>query len=471
MKIEIPRLEDYQISPNTGFLPDKLPLSRLPDPYYAPWENIVQNLPGLLLTKRVRMMVDQMPVLSIDKLRTIEEWRRAYSVLGFLGHAYVWGGSKENEGPADHLPNQLAKPWIITAKYLELPPIATYAGLILWNFTTLFPTDNKEWDLDVLGTNITYTGSIDERWFYLVSVAFERASAPCLTTGLDAIRACREDNASKVITNLQKLAEAIDYLITLLGRMEEQCDPHVFYFRMRPFLAGWKNMAESGLPHGVRYGDETEYREFSGGSNAQSSIIQALDILLGVEHYPTGDRKKPEDPQNQEGIKTGESNNFLLHMRDYMPGPHRNFLSHLSMVSNIREYVISHQGENKDLALAYDACVAMLKAFRDRHIQIVTRYIILQARKAEKGGSALKRQGLALANDKSERRGTGGTALIPFLKQARDETGDSAAGNWGRRILSDNITNNLMEDNNDGGNNVGLAGKWTMKNTKNLPHW
>jgi len=79
-----------------------------------------------------------------------------------------------------------------------------------------------------------------------------------------------------------------------------------------------------------------------------------------------------------------------------------------------------------------------LKLFRDKHIQIVTRYVVLQAKKTEKmGSSSTLRSGLA--RKKKEERGTGGTSLLPFLKQCRDETGDPAAGNWGQRILSDGV--------------------------------
>ena len=79
-----------------------------------------------------------------------------------------------------------------------------------------------------------------------------------------------------------------------------------------------------------------------------------------------------------------------------------------------------------------------MKLFRDKHIQIVTRYVVLQAKKTEKmGSSSTLRSGLA--RKKKEERGTGGTSLLPFLKQCRDETGDPAAGNWGQRILSDGV--------------------------------
>lgn len=48
-------------------------------------------------------------------------------------------------------------------------------------------------------------------------------------------------------------------------------------------------MGHSGLPRGVFYdeGDGNgEWRHNSGGSNAQSSLIQFFDVVLGVEHGP-----------------------------------------------------------------------------------------------------------------------------------------------------------------------------------------
>lgn len=93
----IPSLDDYGISRSRGFLPDTLPLQRLPDPHYAPWEAIVSNLQGLLLTRRIRETVDRLPSLSTRYLHEEDEWRRAYVVLVFMLHAYVWGGVKPEE--------------------------------------------------------------------------------------------------------------------------------------------------------------------------------------------------------------------------------------------------------------------------------------------------------------------------------------------------------------------------------------
>lgn len=93
----IPALADYGISADHGFLPPEPPLEILPDPYYAKWEWIVSNLQALLTSRRIREVVDHMSKLSTSYLQSENEWRRAYVVLVFMLHGYVWGGSKPAE--------------------------------------------------------------------------------------------------------------------------------------------------------------------------------------------------------------------------------------------------------------------------------------------------------------------------------------------------------------------------------------
>lgn len=97
MRPPVPRLQDYGIHPEHGFLSPDLPLEKLSDPYYEEWEAIVSNLQPLLLSKRLRGIVQQLPILSTSKLDAPEEWRRAYVVLAFITHAYIWGGEKPEE--------------------------------------------------------------------------------------------------------------------------------------------------------------------------------------------------------------------------------------------------------------------------------------------------------------------------------------------------------------------------------------
>lgn len=84
-------LERYGVSYASGFLPHTAPLRRLPDVYYAPWEEAVNELPKSITSQNVRSMVDQLPVLETTYLKDEPEWRRAYVVLGFLTQAYIWG--------------------------------------------------------------------------------------------------------------------------------------------------------------------------------------------------------------------------------------------------------------------------------------------------------------------------------------------------------------------------------------------
>lgn len=306
--------------------------------------------------------------------------------------------------------------------------------------------------MENLATLTTFTGSIDESWFYLVSVAIEARGAPILPLMLQAIKAARRNDGQTVAECLRRFAERLDDLGTLLKRMHEGCDPQVFYHRIRPFLAGSKNMGEAGLPNGLLYEDGTgreSYRQYSGGSNAQSSIIQFFDIVLGIQHRPTGEKKDLSSESELEGRAPPPKHNFLLEMRKYMPGPHRRFLEDVTMVANIRDFVESNRN-NKELTIAYDACLAMLRAFRDVHINIVSRYIIIKSRESRSRSRShsplqtrrkvdIATSSRQNANDTSNRKklkGTGGTALIPFLKQARDETSEPSIDSWARRVLT-----------------------------------
>ncbi|KAJ5538658.1 uncharacterized protein N7503_006836 [Penicillium pulvis] len=478
----VPSPLDYGISPENGFLSPEPPLEVLPDAYYAKWEAIAANLQPLLLSKRVRGIVDRLPLLSTEYLRTDAEWRRAYVVLVFILHGYVWGGDR----PAEKIPPQLTVPLFKVCDRLEVPPVATYAGVCLWNYKPIFPDEPTD-DLDNLACLQTFTGSLDEQWFYLISVAIEARGAPSIPLMLQAIAAARRGEARVVTECLQRLAEIIDEVNSLLQRMYDNCDPYIFYNRIRPYLAGSKNMADAGLPNGLLYDDgknEPKYRQYGGGSNAQSSLIQFFDIVLGVEHRPTG-VSRPEQRDNTSEDSPKSRNGFIHEMRAYMPGPHRRFLEHVDTIANIRSFVEARRTDPA-LRLAYDACLGMLRAMRDKHIQIVSRYVILQARGARRESQAAKPsqpapQNLATAApaDSKKLRGTGGTALIPFLKQARDETGEPAIDAWARRLLSNgpavvgSAALSKVGEHPDGHLEVvGLCGSWTADDSEGgICHW
>lgn len=120
-------------------------------------------------------------------------------------------------------------------------------------------------------------------------------------------------------------------------------------------------------------------------------------------------------------------------MRNYMPAPHKRFLEMLTRICNIRSYVLDLQPDSPAKE-AYNAAVQALTFFRDAHIQIVTRYIIIPSKASAVQEKNAEKVNLATAsaqvNGSGEKNpaglyGTGGTSLIPFLKQTRDETKNS----------------------------------------------
>lgn len=399
------------------------------------------------------------------------------------------------------VPPPITIPLLEVCKYLELPPVATYSALVLWNNRPIFPDEPAD-NLENLAINNTFTGSLDEQWFYLISVVIEARSAISLPLMLEAISAVRRDDNRVVTECLRKFAEVLDEQGTILQRMYENCDPQVFYNRIRPFLAGSKDMGDGSLAGGVLFDDGTGNGVracYGGGSNAQSSVIQFFDIVLGVEHRPTGVARSDNNSASsgEEGTAPKQRHNFLHEMRSYMPGPHRRFLEDVASVANIREYVESRPG-NRALCVAYDASLAMLRALRDKHIQMVTRYIIIKSREAKKAAGTANttsatsqappsppaepapvRADRKVKTGNNKLRGTGGTALLPFLKQARDETGEPAIYPWAKRLLSNGPADSKsaslgkLDEHADGHIEVvGLAGTWDMDESEGgLCHW
>ncbi|GAB7359183.1 hypothetical protein MBLNU230_g5250t1 [Neophaeotheca triangularis] len=414
--------DSFALSTN-AFLPETPPLQHLTDEYYIAWEDLIGQLPSLIKRRTLRPRVLQLPILSTSHLSTEEEWRRAYVILTFIAHGYIWGG----QVPAEILPPPITIPLLAVSRKLDLPPVATYAALCLWNFklvsSTRFPGN-----LDAVSAMHTFTGLRSESWFYMVSVAMEAQAGALVPLVLSALQAIADEDYFAVRAGLFSIAACIKSVTSLLTRMYEQCDPEEFFHRVRPFLAGSKGMAEAGLPNGVFYdtGDgQGEWKKLRGGSNGQSSMIQFFDVILGVTHSASGHTT----PHGRDGEDQAPTS-FQAEVRAYMPGPHRQFLEHMANVSSLRSFALRNgtdPGQEK-CRMAYQSAIDALTALRNEHLKIVTRYIVVPSRSSTASGtrnlasvSVAKEEDGGAGGDK-ELTGTGGTSLLPFLKQSRDET-------------------------------------------------
>ncbi|KAG0022805.1 hypothetical protein BGZ82_010901 [Podila clonocystis] len=433
--VPLPVLEDYDLSPQTGFVPTHGPLARLPQDYFEPWEQILDQLNPLLDAKQLRIRVDKLPLLDVSRLESRRERQRAYSLLSIIAHSYVWGQGLDI---AQSIPEPLAVPWQTISDILDIPPVLTYASSDLWNWKV---KDRKgSYDIDNLAALHCMTGTSDEDWFVIVSIAVEVEGGAALQPLIDAMHAVRKNDPEAVLAKLKKALPQLENVSKLLARMFERCDPAVFYWKIRKFLAGSENSASLGLPNGLEFkGVNNNERKYHMGATAgQSSLFPALDVILGIEHF---DNKSDDDVKRK--------NILLAKMKKYMPAPHRAFLDHLAKVANLRPFVLEFASENtliaQELTLVYDACVHQIKLFRDTHIQIVTRYIMTQAKRGppegwedyrvqvgvnkedeKKKAEELMKEKTQFSGTKVEdelvMKGTGGSDLMPFLKQNRDET-------------------------------------------------
>ena len=362
-----------------GFLPSPDPLTKLPDEF-AVWDQLGFELPKLLAAGRSRSVLAQMPHVDARNLPD-EAANRAMLLLSFFGHAYVYQSWQSEAASA--IPASIAVPWVAVAKRLGRPPILSYASYALDNWRRIDP--HGPIALGNLALLQNFLGGLDEEWFVTVHVQIEALAAPALEALTRAQQAARNENKDSLVAALETIAQALERMNRTLLRMPENCDPYIYYHRVRPFIHGWQQ-------HPVTYEGVPEYadapRTYYGETGAQSTIIPSLDAALGIRH------------------RRDELRTYLAEMRRYMPPAHVAFLEELERVPGVRDFV--DRNGDTHLRARYDACLAGVEAFRSTHLEYAGRYIQKQAQ----------------VGVNSTEYGTGGTPFMRYLRKHRDETRD-----------------------------------------------
>jgi indoleamine 2,3-dioxygenase len=368
-------LASFGVSRDRGFVPEPDPLDRLPDAFRA-LDDLVPIIPALIMNQEVRRFLSSLPELDVAALTTDAEAERAMLILSALAMAHVWGAKE----PDFTLPRNIAVPLMALSQRLGRPPIVMHATLVLNNWRKLDPA--RPLVLDNVDTQFTFTGSFDEKWFYLATLGVELAGAPAITALVDAVTASQHDDDAALTGHLTALDTGIRQMTVALMRMTERCDPYVFYNRIRPYLAGWP------APGLLYDGTGTPPQIWAGGSAAQSSLLQSFDAGLGIRH------------------EHAHTRDFLDAMLQYMPPKHRALVAALRETSTIRERALQGSPALRD---AYNSCIAGTDEFRRRHIGLTSQYIVKQASVHVGPGTT----------------GTGGTDFVEFLRESRVETAKS----------------------------------------------
>nr|AIF73519.1 indoleamine 2,3-dioxygenase [Volvox ferrisii] len=271
-----------------------------------------------------------------------ELWR-AYSVLSFLAHGYMWC---EPGPPPAVLPAVLAVPWAAVASAIGMPPVLTYATYNLLNWRRL----ETEHDSSVALGNIVclqnFLGGPDEEWFRCVHVEVEAQAGPAVA-GLTAMQtAAAAGDAVGVTAGLRRITRALQLMQSSLSRMGEGCDPYIYYHRVRTPMSGWRG--NPALPQGLIYEGVSDVPvQLYGETGAQSSVLPAFDAALGIEHDLVWLR------------------DYLDAMTSHMPPHHRAFIAQLAAANtgpgNVRAFVLSYSGGGSDIpapSSASDAAVS-----------------------------------------------------------------------------------------------------------------
>jgi indoleamine 2,3-dioxygenase len=382
--------------------------------------------------------------------------RRGHHVLAWNMHFYI------HSLPPDadiRIPPPITVPLLEVCAQLQLPPVITYSDDVLYNWELKVPSAEPTPALDNLRCLTLFTGTRDEEEFYLASARIELRGVDAL----EIMRAIMDElfvgdglAARRITRYLHNLSRVLDDLSLLLLGVRDGCDPDVFYHEIRP----WFNGADSGSRNWTFEGLEAHPElvlpvELSGPSAAQSSLIHAFDVFLGVDHtpkqtpppsfptlstsyieHPSSFTTSKSDPAHQALPKTP----FLTRMRSYMPRHHRNFLRHLDAAPRPLRAAVARMS---DAALldAYNSALDALRRFRDAHLRIVALYIIGPSRRGPPSSARIAQAGTDTAAETcggqtgtgmevetestSRLRGTGGTDLVRFLKGVRDRTSEA----------------------------------------------
>ena len=359
----------------SGFLPNKI--STLLSNEFDDVEHIAKNLPKILANNQIEYEVLNLETEKDISNLSIDELERAMLLYSYIGHGYIWGGTSIEKV----IPKNISKTWYKISQKLDRPPILSYASYALNNWK--LQDVNKPFDLENIRILQNFLGGMDEDWFIMIHIAIEHEAKEILNN----LKTYYLDK-NKDQSYLENALVSIKKINQIMNRMPEKCDPFIYYNRVRPYIFGWKN--NPATPNGVIYEGVEEYggtpQLFRGETGAQSSIVPALDALLGVTHS--------NDPLKE----------YLDEMRLYMPKEHRNLLNDLDQWSeNNRSNSIT---EDSSVVLS-DEIIKEVHAFRNKHLEYARIYIHEQSLSNQNNSNVV---------------GTGGTPFMKYLDKHLQET-------------------------------------------------
>jgi indoleamine 2,3-dioxygenase len=394
--------DKFDISPRFGFLTELRDSPDLP-PEFDLFAEVVAHLDtedGILFRKLVDDLgsfgYPQQFYIDLTLRQSREVQKTLYSIFTFIVQKYVRCLGKDYQ--LDTVPYEIGLVWYHTAQTFRLPTVTTYAALILSNWKFIDPL--KPPSLDNVDAVRCCSGTDDERWFYRIHITIETVGARIVRQLHDVEQTTA--TVESAISFLIQLHAVVVEIRDILAQMRVGCDPEVYWNVVRIFLGGYT--PENGLPNGLNIRDtDTKDIKFGGGSAAQSTLIQSLDVFLGVDH------------------PTDKSKDFLRSQRAYMPERHVAYLDALGSHRTIRDIVLQYSDDL--LTEQYNEVMSAFGRFRATHYGIVHAYVMRFTNLAKVRTESGDFKGAAEINKNNiyGNHGSGGTVL-KMLDEYRGDT-------------------------------------------------
>ena len=373
----------FEVNHINGFLPKKSPLAVLPEKYNE-LQVLIDEMPikkadgteGLLsrrgdiekavsnLSNLKHLVVEEEDVFLIQALF------RAYS---FLTSAYLLAPAHFNYidtkkyGKAHTvLPSQIAEPFVIVSKKLDVYPFIDYHySYSLGNYVKIDKSKGYEWEN--LAMAAKFSGMDDERGFIMLHVDINQHSPELVGSILDYLKS---DEDKSVNLSLSKCLSAMKK-INERRQIMWQASRWKHYNDFRVFIMGIKGNDEI-FGDGVIYeGVSDKPVQYRGQTGAQDNIIPTADIFTGViGYYPTNDLTK-----------------YLLDLRSYRPKCIQNFLSDIkSEMGDNRLFNNLKESKNEKGFCLLLQILDEIYYFRNGHWQFVQKYIMANTKYAKATG-------------------------------------------------------------------------------------
>jgi len=331
--------------------------AKLPERFH-PWEKICKNLYKYNASGKIRSLIENLELISTESLKDYEHLLTAVSLLLLMTNSYLFC---DMENVAQILPKQLAIPLYQVCEKLGCKDSFGYIQQI-YNWERKNPTESHK-IYDNLRLRYSFTGTIDEETFFLISTFADFQMATIFKAMYDANQNITEGNDDAILKNLQDIKTSFDNIINHMGIMKQHNRPMIYYNQLRPYLAGYSD--KKYLPSGVLFEGVTDENgnpyisESAGGSVGNDPSYQIFEAGIGI-HF------------------TGEMARFEHVFAKAFMKPHRDLIKDMKEHSKIREYIKERQ--NAQLTEAYNDIISKYIKFYLTHWGYIQTFIVQVAK-------------------------------------------------------------------------------------------